>query len=123
MSAYAEEYTDFIRTTRETPDGMTARVERDFGTDFRRYIVRSGLPEYAKGYKLMARAELVAQYLAAAEKPGDLQPVAEEQVAECKAAPASQLKDYSSLKGVTNRLDSLHVRIMTLSGPQLRIVR
>ncbi len=123
LSAYAEEYTDFIRATRETPDGMTVRVDRDFGADFRRYIVRSGLPEYAKGYKLMARAEMVSQHLVTAERAPESQPITEEQATECRVVDAQPSPAGGYIQNMTERPQSRHIRIIMRGGPQLRIVR
>ncbi len=122
LSVYVGEYTDFLQATRETPDGMTARASRDFGDDFRRYIARSGLQKHSKAYQLMARAELVSQYLAMAERAPEIQPFAEEQTAECRIPDAQPSSVGGYIQSMTNRLQSLHVRIMTRGGAQLRIV-
>ncbi len=123
LSAYAEEYTDFIRATRATSDGMAARVNRDFVDDFRRYIARAGLLEHSKAQQLMARAALVSQYLTAAERTIEIPLGAEGHIAQHNAVDMSLAPKYGYLNGTAGRMDSLHVRIMTLGGPQLRIVR
>ncbi len=123
LSVYACDYTDFLHATRDTPDGMTSRASRNFGDDFRRYIARSGLPEHSKTYQLMSRAELVSQYLAATERTIEISPGAEERAAKNEAVGGLQPPEYGSLNDAVGKLKSLHVRIMTLGMPQLRIVR
>ena len=123
LSEYAGEWTDFIRATHGTKDGTAARVNRDFADDFRRYIERSGLPEQSRAYQLMVRAELVSQYLTTAERAPESPTVAEEQAAGCRVEDALSSPTGEYIQSMTDQLRSLHVRIMTRGGAQLRIVR
>ena len=123
LSAYAGEWTDFIRATHGTRDGMVARVNRDFGDDFRRYIAQAGLLEHSKAHQLMARAELVSQYLAAAGKVIEIPPGAEEEPAKYATMEAPPAPEREYLIRSADRMESLHIRIMTLGGSPLRILR
>ncbi len=122
LSAYADEWIDFIHATHGTRDGMAARVNRDLGDDFQLYIARAGLLEHSKPHQLMTRAELVSQYLAAG-RAIETTPDTDRRADQYRVADAPPAPEYGNLSDTAGRMESLHIRIMTLGGPPLRIVR